>query len=47
MAHPLSGLEPASWQVTLLPNPPRFARSRALGFCGLVPGVAPRRRGRR
>lgn len=30
----ITGIEASSWQVTLLPHPKRFSRSRALGFCG-------------
>lgn len=37
----LTGIEPGSWQVTLLPHPKKFSRGRALGFCGGAPvGVA-------
>lgn len=41
MNHPITGIDPSSWQVTLLPHPKRFSRSKALGFCGNEPvGVA-------
>jgi hypothetical protein len=30
----VTGIDPASWQVTILPLPKRFSRGSALGFCG-------------
>jgi hypothetical protein len=43
----ITGIDPSSWQVTLLPYPKGFTRSTALGFCGGHPvGMAERARGK-
>jgi hypothetical protein len=33
----ITGIDHSTWQVTLLPNPKRFSRGKALGFCGGLP----------
>lgn len=41
MTASLEGIAPDAWEVSVLPHPKRFSRSKALGFCGDAPvGVA-------